>query len=148
MSYDLMVFEAAAAPEAREDFLLWYQQQTQWSEGHGYDDPKVSSQPLRAWFMEMIESFPAMNGPYASDDVDNPELTDYSVGKDVVYAAFAWSQADSAFASMVSIAKKHNVGFFDVSADEGAIVIPSKFESSTKLSAATDKTGRPWWRIW
>ena len=148
MSYDLMVFEATAAPKARKDFMLWYKQQTQWSEVHGYDDPKVSSQPLRTWFMEMIESFPPMNGPYASDDVDNPKVTDYSVGKDIIYAAFAWSQADSAFASMASIAKKHNVGFFDVSADEGAIVFPSEFESFTKLAAATGQTRRPWWRIW
>ena len=148
MSYDLMVFEATAAPKARNDFMLWYKQQTQWSEGHGYDDPKVCSQPLRGWFMEMIESFPAMNGPYASDDIDNPKVTDYSVGKDVIYAAFAWSQTDSAYASMTALAKKHNVGFFDVSADDGAIVFPSESEISIKVDAATGQTKRPCWRIW
>jgi len=148
MSYDLMVFEPTAAPRARKDFMLWYKQQTQWSEGHGYNDPKVSSKPLRAWFMEMIETFPAMNGPYASDDVDNEKVTDYSIGKDVIYAAFAWSLLDPAFKSMAALAKKHNVGFFDVSADEGAIVFPGEFDKFTKLSVATDQGKKSWWRIW
>jgi hypothetical protein len=148
MSYDLMVFEPTVAPRERSDFLRWYEQQTQWSEGHGYNDLTVTSSSLRAWFMEMIGAFPPMNGPLASDDVDNPKVTDYSIGKDVIYACFAWSQVDPAFASMASLAKKHNVGFFDVSADQGAIVFPGEFDSFAKLVAATGHGKKPWWRIW
>jgi hypothetical protein len=122
-----MVFEATAAPRDREEFLAWYDQQTEWSEDHGYDDPVVSSPALRAWFMEMIESFPAMNGPYAGDHEDDSKVTDYSVGKDVIYAAFAWSQAQNAFPTVVRLAEKHEVGFFDVSGEDGAVVFPGEY---------------------
>jgi hypothetical protein len=138
MSYDLMVFEPTAAPRARGDFMAWYEEQTEWSEPHGYDDPKVSSPSLRAWFMEMIETFPAMNGPHASDDFDDARVTDYSVGKDVIYACFAWSQVDPAFQAMATLAKKHGVGFFDVSADEDAIVFPGEFDTFAKLSSTAE----------
>jgi hypothetical protein len=36
-----------------------------------------------------------MNGSYASDDnIDNPQLTVYSIGIVVVYAAFDWSGSE------------------------------------------------------
>jgi len=128
MSYDLMVFEPSAAPRARNDFMDWFDQQTQWAEPHGYNDPNVTSPPLRAWFLEMIESFPAMNGPYAADDIDDSKVTDYCIGKQVIYAAFAWSQAESAFLTMATLANKHGVGLYDVSSSEGAILFPGEFE--------------------
>jgi len=46
----------------------------------------------------MIESYPAMNGPYAKEeDEDNDYVTDYCIGKDVIYAAFSWSLAEQAY---------------------------------------------------
>jgi hypothetical protein len=126
MSYDLMVFDPETPPSDRQGFMKWYEQQVQWSEGHTYDDPKVSTAELRAWFLEMIGRYPAMNGPYASDDVDDPKVTDYSVGKHAIYAAFAWSEAESAFRTMFELAEKHRVGFFDVSAVDGAVWIPGE----------------------
>jgi len=119
-----MVFDPAAAPLDREEFLSWYEQQTSWSEEHDYDDPSVSSASLRSWFLEMIEHFPAMNGPHASHDDDSPRVTDYSVGKSVIYAAFAWSQAKDAHRMVVELAKKHRIGFFDASSDENSIWRP------------------------
>jgi hypothetical protein len=40
-----------------------------------------------------------MNGPYAAKDgdVDDPRMTDYSVGKTLIYAAFAWSHTGAAY---------------------------------------------------
>ncbi len=73
MSYDLMVFDPTAVPLERAEFLNWYDEQTQWSEPHGYDDPAVSTPRLRAWFLEMIKQFPPMNGPYATDDLPDDE---------------------------------------------------------------------------
>jgi hypothetical protein len=125
LSYDLMVFDAATAPRGRETFMAWYGQQTQWSESHGYNDPEVPTPALRAWFQEMIKSFPPMNGPVASDDVDDPKVTDYSVGRSVIYAAFAWSQAEPAYQRTKELAAKHRVGFFDVSSNEGYIWLPT-----------------------
>lgn len=84
-----MVFDPKAPPSDREGFMEWYKRQVQWREEHGYDDPKVSTEELRAWFLDMIGQYPAMNGPYASDDIDNPKVTDYSIGKSAIYAAFA-----------------------------------------------------------
>ncbi|VVE36385.1 hypothetical protein PIN31009_03890 [Pandoraea iniqua] len=124
MSYDLMVFEPTAAPKDRQQFMTWFQGQTAWSEAHSYDDPVVSSPALQAWFLEMVQHFPAMNGPYASDDVDDPKVTDYCVGQVVIYSAFAWSCAEEAYGAMKRLADKHSVGFFDVSADQGEIIFP------------------------
>jgi hypothetical protein len=124
MSYDLAVFEPRAAPTEREEFLLWFDQQTEWEESHGYDHPEVSTPALRSWFLEMIEHFPATNGPYAKDDGDDTSLTDYSVGRTLIYAAFAWSKAEEAYETTFRLAEEHQVGFFNVSSDEGEIYFP------------------------
>jgi hypothetical protein len=120
-----MVFDAAAAPYGRKAFIAWYKQQTQWTESHGYSDPNVPTPELRAWFQEMIKSFPPMNGPLRSDHVDDPKVTDYSVGRSIIYAGFAWSQVEPAYQRMKELAAKHRVGFFDVSSNEGDIWLPS-----------------------
>jgi len=131
MSYDLMVFEKNAAPKNRKDFMEWYYNQTEWTEEHSYDDPAITSNNLRNWFMEIIKKFPPMNGPFApsDDELDNMEndsyVTDYSVGKDVIYAAFAWSLAKEAYITVKKMAKEYDVGFFDVSSDEGEIIFPN-----------------------
>jgi hypothetical protein len=125
MSYDLMVFRPDIAPRTRTEFMDWYADQTQWKEEHSYDDPAVTSHNLEKWFLEMINSYPAMNGPYAKDeDADNEFVTDYSVGKNVIYTAFSWSLAEQAYEKMKSLAQKHEVGFFDASADDGDILFP------------------------
>ena len=100
-----MVFDPKAPPPDREGFMAWYRQETQWKEGHSYNDPEVSTPEFRGWFLEMITKYPAMNGPHASDDIDNPKVTDYSVGKSVIYAAFAWFEAQAAFENVFSLAR-------------------------------------------
>ena len=133
MSYDLMLFNPNTAPRDRDKFMDWYNNQTEWKENHNYDDPIVTSETMQNCFLEMIETFPAMNGPYAHDDIDNPKMTDYSIGKDVIYAAFAWSEAENAYPKMLELAKKHNVGFFDVSANNGNIFFPSYNNGFNKI---------------
>tara|TARA_Y100001001_G_C7999653_1_gene305799 strand:- start:1835 stop:2257 length:423 start_codon:yes stop_codon:yes gene_type:complete len=140
MSYDLMVFEPTAAPKEREDFMRWYGQQTEWAEDHSYQDHQVATERLQAWFKEMIKYFPPMNGPLASEDVVDAKITDHCIGRHVIYSAFAWSVAEEAYPKMRELAIKHSVGFFDVSADNGEILLPS---DSTKYSET-----RPWWRFW
>jgi hypothetical protein len=66
MSYDLMVFQSGAAPKTRPEFISWYHDQAKWGEGNRYNDPIVTSDQLRSWFLEMISTFPAMNGRSAS----------------------------------------------------------------------------------
>ncbi len=98
--------------------------QVQWSEDHEYDDPRVSSHALRAWFHEMIQTFPPMNGPLAPENRDDPRVTDHCIGRDVIYSAFAWSCAEEARANMRALAIKHKVGFFEVSTEGGEILYP------------------------
>jgi hypothetical protein len=140
MSYDLMVFEPTAAPKERKEFMKWYAQQTEWTEDHSYQDHAVTTESLQAWFKEMIEHFPPMNGPMASDDVDDPKVTDHCIGKHVIYSAFAWSVAEEAHPKMRELAINYSVGFFDVSADNGEILFPGE---SSDL-----KTEKPWWKFW
>lgn len=119
-----MVFDPAIAPRNRDDFLRWYDVQTAWGEDHSYEDPQITTPSLAGWFAEMSEAFPPMNGPHASDDYDNPNVTDYSIGRSVIYAAFPWSVAELAFGEFIRLATKHSVGFFDVSGEDGGIRFP------------------------
>lgn len=155
MSYDLMVFRKEAAPKTRTDFMKWYEEQTEWNEEHSYDDPANTSTELRNWYMEMIQTFPAMNGPLVSDDVDNSNVSDYSIGKDVIYAGFSWSVVQQAYTTMMRLAEKHSVGFFDVSGDKGDIFFPE----NGKLKAIDNPIDvantsfvqqevKPWWKFW
>lgn len=129
-----MVFRPDVAPRTRPEFMNWYHDQTQWSEEHSYDDPAVTSDNLKSWFIEMIESYPAMNGPYSKEeDEDSDFVTDYSIGKDVIYAAFAWTLAEQAYDKMRALAEKHKVGFFDASADEGDILFPDSFGKNESI---------------
>ena len=131
MSYDLMVFEKAKAHNTKKKFMAWYEKQTEWGEEHDYQTISVSSPALQNWFMEMKETFPPMYGEYAPalellDEDANLEshTVDYSIGHDVIYAAFSWSVADEAYELMRSLAQKHKVGFFDVSANDGDVILP------------------------
>jgi hypothetical protein len=124
MSYDLMVFDPAAGPREPAAFMTWYRQQTEWAESHDYNNPETPTPALRAWFQEMIQSYPPMNGPLASSNPDDPQVTDYSVGCVVIYAAFAWSQAEEAYRQMLELARKHRVGLFDTSSIDGAVWLP------------------------
>jgi hypothetical protein len=119
MSYDLLVFDPGNAPRDRAAFREWWDRQAEWSENHGYNDPSVTTPELKAWFDEIRQTFPPMNGPHATNDYDNPRLTDYSIGRHVIYAAFAWSVAEDAYPVVRQLAVKHRVGFYDASGDEG-----------------------------
>ena len=128
MSYDLVVFEKSIAPGSKAEFLEWYKEQVEWKEDHDYDSIEVSSIKLKSWFLDMIKLFPPMNGDFDMDDAleNDQELenrfTDYSIGKNLIYAGFAWSQAETAYNTMLMLASKHDVGFFDVSGT-GAIIL-------------------------
>lgn len=128
MSYDLMVFEPGAAPRDRQQFLEWYDQLTTWSEGHDYDDPANCSVALQGWYRDMIRLFPAMNGPDAVSD-DDPSsdtgfVTGYTCARTAIYLDFRWSVAKEAYDETLKCAAKHGLGFFDVSAEGGAVWLP------------------------
>ena len=124
MSYDLVVFDPAAPPPDHKGFLAWYQQQGKWQEGHGYDDPQVSSPALRAWFLDMIKTYPIPNGPHGIPDDGSAQSSDYSVGAVMIYGAFAWSEMEGAYQAAFGLAKKHQLGFFDASVEDGQVWRP------------------------
>ncbi|MBD2035485.1 hypothetical protein H6F76_10675 [Leptolyngbya sp. FACHB-321] len=80
MSYELFVFDSAVSPIKYDEFLSWFCEQTEWEKSHSYDDPEVLSAALRAWFLDIIVDFPAMNGAYANNDLADDEVavTDYT----------------------------------------------------------------------
>jgi GH35 family endo-1,4-beta-xylanase len=131
MSYDLMVFEKTKAPKTKEEFMRWYGIQTEWSEEHDYQTPSVASEKLQNWYNAMKSYFPPMNGVDSPTDEQIEEdeelenrLADYCIGRDVIYVAFAWSKADEAYKLTKQFAKQYDVGFFNVSAIDGEIVLP------------------------
>jgi hypothetical protein len=78
------------------------------------------------------KDYPALNGPYASiANLNNEKITDYSIGKTMIDASFSWSEVSEMKAArdaVFSLAKKHRVGFFDVSANDGQVWLPRKHE--------------------
>lgn len=149
MSYDLMVFAPEAAPQDRAAFMQWYEQQTQWTEAHNYDDPAVCTPALRAWFLELIQSYATLNGPYATKaPPDDPApVADYSLGQALIYTAFTWREADHAYQTTFNLAAKHGVGLFNASSDNSEVWLPDREGGKGGLVLAHAKP-RPWWRGW
>jgi hypothetical protein len=119
MSYDLMVFDPEAAPRDRQAFRAWFSQQAEWGEDHDYGDPVVTTPRLCNWYEAIRRDYPNMNGPDAAADDDIDRSADYSIGKLMIYAAFPWSLAEDVYPRARELAVECEVGFYDVSGDEG-----------------------------
>jgi hypothetical protein len=150
-----MVFEPSIAPRTKEAFDQWFEAQTKWDEGHGYDDPAVSSPALQGWFDDMRRVYPPMNGPFALSNEEFDRLdaeaekrvTDYSIGRSVIYAAFAWSCADEAEKTVRELARRHQLGFYHPGSGEACF--PGKqrrFRLNTNNSPSVDYAA--WENVW
>jgi hypothetical protein len=97
--------------------------ETKWNHAP-YDDPARTSARLRAWVHE--RTFPDMNTPEAEIHLqdDDGVLADYTIGRQFVYAGFAWSKAVAAAGEAERLAKLHGVGFFDVSSNGEEVWLP------------------------
>ena len=127
MSFDLMVFVPDDAPTSNpKEFMAWYWKQTDWSEDYDYSEPSNCSGSLRSWLTDMLSDFPLMNGPVGSSiQLDDPNVTDYSISKSIIYAAFSWASADAAYERVLHLAKQHKLGFFDLTAESGGVWLPT-----------------------
>lgn len=125
MSYDLAVFDLAAAPSTHKAFVKWFEQQME-IEVLTPDDEAIATgpAPLRNWFTEMIKTFPPMNGPFASDDVDDPRLTEYSIAPSYIYACFAWSQVVPATEAAAEFAARFGAGLYLISETPAPVWLP------------------------
>jgi hypothetical protein len=76
---------------------------------------------------EMRRMFPDMNTPEAEIHLqdDDSVLADYTIGRQFVYAGFAWSKAVAAAGEAERLAKLHEVGFFDVSSNGEEVWLPA-----------------------
>lgn len=128
MSYDILAFNPGSVTDA--DFPTWWEEQAAWAEDHSYNDVAVTTMELQAFYRELIQSFPPMNGTDAPSDDElrrvpglESRVTDYSIGTSLIYAAFAWSQAAAARTAFTALAAKHGVAVAMVS-DHGSIIRP------------------------
>jgi hypothetical protein len=136
MSFNIGIFDPAKAPCDPEHFAGWWQQQTEYQEGHRYDDPKVTTPSLREWFLEMIKIFPAMNGPYAPRDElpDESATTDYSIGNAFIFTGFSGSKSEEAWSEAFRLAEKHQLGLVEVFAEN--VWLPNK-EGKLEIAFST-----------
>ena len=115
-----MVFDPDIAPRERGAFRAWFKQEAEWSEDRDYSDPIGADSRLVAFYHAMRTHFPAMNGPDATQDDDQLDrAADYCIGSAVIYATFPWSLAEEVYPLFRQLAVDHEVGFYDVSGDEG-----------------------------
>jgi hypothetical protein len=81
-----------------------------------FDPAAVDDSGLPAWF--------AAQSRWDEDHgYDEARATDYSVGRQIVHAAFAWSVADEARRACLDAARRSGVAVALVS-DDGAVVRP------------------------
>jgi len=123
MSYDVLIFDPAHAPAEREAFLQWWDAHEWSSEPHTHNDPAFTTPNLRAWFLEMIERFPALNGPYASSR--DQRTADYSIGYHLIYVAM-WFDKEAAHRRAHELAGKHGLGLFEASSPDGELWLPGR----------------------
>lgn len=126
MSYDLLVFEPAAVPVEPAAFQAWYDAFTRWDGAWDYNDPALCSAALQRWEAGMRRRFWALNGPYASRTgpwFRPSDSVDLACAPNAIYAGFAWNRADVARESALALAKRHGLGFYDISGD-GAVWRP------------------------
>lgn len=149
MSYDLIVFSKYAGPKTKNEFMVWYDIQTKWTEEHTYDDPAITAPELRSWLTEMVQTFPDMNGPDATHDHLSDYETDYSIGREIIYAGFNWSLTKEVNETALRLAQKHQVGFYD-SSFEGPILLPEDGElrPMVEVGKQNPKLKKPWWQLW
>jgi len=122
MSYDLAVFDPRKELRERSAFLSWFEGRTSWDGSLDYFEPGNATPALQACYREMIGTYPPLNGP---DRPANMELctADYSIATDLIYVGFTKTSGGLAYETMLRLAAKHGVGFFDVSGN-GAVWFP------------------------
>ena len=121
MSYDILVFDPAHAAKEREAFLQWWDAHDWSSEPHPHNDPAVTTPRLRAWFMDMIERFPALSGPHAGSR--DQRTADYCIGCYLIYVAISFDK-QATHERAYELAGKHQLGFFEASSPDGEIWLP------------------------
>ncbi len=64
-----------------------------------------------------------MNGALAAGSYEST-VTDYGIGKVVIYSAFASFQGSGGYVAAKALARKHGLGFYACSEPEGELLFP------------------------
>ena len=142
MSWDILVLDKHKRFKTGDEFLGWYYQVMKWDEDIDYNDYRHATPSLQSWFLEMKDIARPMNGEFAppDDEIDSGDYkeADYSIARDCIYVAFAWSDAESVYPLVKELAQKHDVAFFDVSGNgeviypDGTVLIPSESQEDVE----------------
>lgn len=126
MSYDLFIFEASKAPKTKEEFLAWYDKQTEWSENHGYSDISVASPALQKFYKELRKTYimgdedvlTAEGKTLAEEESagkDGEYIRFCSIGREMMYIGFSYTNAVDICEEVEYLASDCGVGFYSCS---------------------------------
>ena len=101
MSYDLLIFEPDSTTD--EDFPQWWKQVVaQWDGLRDFSTIDGSTPAIRAFYRDLIRSFPPFNGPDALSEEELEEreeqglpVAGYTIGTDYIYISVGWSDANA-----------------------------------------------------
>ena len=114
--YDLMVFEPEVAPKDYDAFLAWFAEEMACDEGHAYNDSRVTSEKLRAWYRDMLLVFPSGADEFEENspgDYEEDSYSGYSIGRHFIYVIFVPAMTETALRTTFDLATKHGLGLFE-----------------------------------
>ena len=111
MSFDLLFFLAAAAPNNPDQFDEWLALDNE----EEITDLKSLSKSLKDWYDEVKINYPPLNGPDAvsGDSLGNLNVIDYYFSVDRIEVSIPSSAPESVVQDLLSAASKRGVGVFD-----------------------------------
>ena len=121
MSYDFMVIDSHKRFKNSKSFLVWYYGAVEWNDDVDYNDYHHATPELQQWFLDMKDRVRPMNGEFApaEEEVGKEEFeqADYSIGRNCIYVALAYSDVGKVGPIAFNLAKKYGLSFFNVSGD-------------------------------
>jgi hypothetical protein len=127
MAYSLAVFEPKLEFRDRQTFVNWWEERTAWRDGLNYYDPANTTPKLRAWFNDMIEIFPPLNGPLSKPNVFDRNTgweAEYTIAHELISVGVPTFKASMAYETSIRLAAKHSVGLFEASESPSAAHFP------------------------
>ncbi|MBQ3805569.1 MAG: hypothetical protein II844_07170 [Prevotella sp.] len=122
MSYDIMIIDHQPQFKDGKEFYTWYNNVTQWNDTIDYNDYRHTTNSLQQLFLEMKDVVRPLNGEFApsDDELETGEYleADYSIGKDFIYIALAWTDCEKTSKKAFELAQKYKLAYFDASGDE------------------------------
>ena len=114
MSFDQLVVDPARVPcDSHEAFMRWYDEV--FPEQSAVEDVSECTEAIAAFYNEITESMPDLNGPDFDEDEDEDDAAEYDLQADSVYLACSWMPGADELAP--TLARKHQLAYVDVGGD-------------------------------